>query len=372
MFCSFKGEGTGAVRHMFNNHVLKPEKTPLENSVWGTLRNSGSFCALFKSRLLKAQEYREHPFEVKALDGSKVYCSAPMQAKSADDFKQLEVLDEPSYLVLNGDSSALPLPDNSVDAVITDPPYFDFVHYSELSDFFYAWLKPILEKSNPNFTNENSRREGEVQQREPIVFAQALGNVLLECKRVMKDDAVLAFSFHHSRLDGWLAIYHAIEKAGLSITSVYPVKAEMSTASPKSSNKEPINIDAIFVCKKAFTTSAILVNDNMLWADSQSAYRSLCKRLIAVGRELSEGDKRVIMVSSFLSQCSTAGLSYEQVSEKLAGKELKDLSEYLPELKEVLESTESEKSLSMHSSECEVCISKIKVANSQLLMPVCS
>ncbi|GAB1479932.1 hypothetical protein MASR2M74_25020 [Paracoccaceae bacterium] len=30
LFCSFKGEGTGAVLHMFSNHILKPERTPLE------------------------------------------------------------------------------------------------------------------------------------------------------------------------------------------------------------------------------------------------------------------------------------------------------------------------------------------------------
>lgn len=35
MFCSYKGEGTGAVRPIFSNHILKPERTPLENSVWG-------------------------------------------------------------------------------------------------------------------------------------------------------------------------------------------------------------------------------------------------------------------------------------------------------------------------------------------------
>lgn len=37
---------------------------------------------------------------------------------------------------MNGDSSKLPVPAGTVDAVVTDPPYFDFVHYSELSDFF--------------------------------------------------------------------------------------------------------------------------------------------------------------------------------------------------------------------------------------------
>ncbi|MDR3253853.1 MAG: hypothetical protein LBT07_02680, partial [Endomicrobium sp.] len=46
LFCSFKGEGTGAVRHMFSNHILKPERTPLENSVWGSPQSSGTFSTL--------------------------------------------------------------------------------------------------------------------------------------------------------------------------------------------------------------------------------------------------------------------------------------------------------------------------------------
>src|ERR1019366_2771567 len=52
LFASYKGEGTGAVRHMFSNHVLKPERTPLENSVWGTDKSSGTFSTLFESRLI--------------------------------------------------------------------------------------------------------------------------------------------------------------------------------------------------------------------------------------------------------------------------------------------------------------------------------
>lgn len=36
-----------------------------------------------------------------------------------------------------GTSEYLPVKDNSVDAVITDPPYFDNVMYSETADFYY-------------------------------------------------------------------------------------------------------------------------------------------------------------------------------------------------------------------------------------------
>lgn len=53
LFASFKGEGTGAVRHMFSHHVLKPELMPIEANIWGTSKSSGSFSTLFKSRILK-------------------------------------------------------------------------------------------------------------------------------------------------------------------------------------------------------------------------------------------------------------------------------------------------------------------------------
>src|SRR5437879_9792772 len=65
MFTSFKGEGTGAVRHMFSHHILKPERVPLEANPWGTPKSSGSFSTLFHSRILRALEYRDRPFELR-------------------------------------------------------------------------------------------------------------------------------------------------------------------------------------------------------------------------------------------------------------------------------------------------------------------
>ena len=58
MFASYKGEGTGAVRHMFAHHILKPERTPIEANLWGTSKSSGSFSGLFRGRISKAIEYR--------------------------------------------------------------------------------------------------------------------------------------------------------------------------------------------------------------------------------------------------------------------------------------------------------------------------
>ena len=41
-------------------------------------------------------------------------------------------------------ATELPFPDNYFDAVFTDPPYYDNVPYSYLSDFFYVWLKRAI------------------------------------------------------------------------------------------------------------------------------------------------------------------------------------------------------------------------------------
>src|SRR5208283_4479901 len=69
IFASYKGEGTGAVRHMFSHHILKPERMPIEANVWGTPKSSGSFTNLFRSRLLRAIEYRRAPTEVNGSAG---------------------------------------------------------------------------------------------------------------------------------------------------------------------------------------------------------------------------------------------------------------------------------------------------------------
>jgi hypothetical protein len=64
LFASFKGEGTGAVRHMFANHVLKPELMPIEANIWGTPKSSGAFSCLYRTRVERALDYKSEPTEV--------------------------------------------------------------------------------------------------------------------------------------------------------------------------------------------------------------------------------------------------------------------------------------------------------------------
>jgi len=338
LFCSFKGEGTGAVRHMFSNHILKPERTPLENSVWGTDKSSGTFCSLFESRLMRAKLYLDAPFEValnKGLFGGpsearKVTCSDPIYARHAESWDEL-TRTEQGVLILNGDSSHLPIPDCSVDAVVTDPPYFDFVHYSELSDFFFAWLSPVLKDRYPWFNQRDSSGPGEVQHKDPRTFARQLSFVFKECHRVLKEGGVLAFSFHHSREEGWAAIHEAVISAGFQVVAAHPVHAELRGSSPKSASKSPISLDAIIVCCKARETRAAAFDfERIVTIVLESS-----DILSAAGMDISAADRFVIAASQALIPASSEMLSFEEMAERL--ERLRKIVSGMPALNSVAE-----------------------------------
>jgi putative DNA methylase len=320
MFCSFKGKGTGAVRHMFSHHVLKPERTPLENSVWGTEKASGTFSSLFESRLLRAKRYLDDPFEVIVNAGllkgmgrpGRITSSAPIDISQHSSWDEL-VTAGSGTLILNGDSARLPIPDRSIDAIVTDPPYFDFVHYSELSDFFFAWLAPALRDRLAWFDREDSSDPGEVQNADPRIFGHQIARVFLECSRVLKEDGIIAFTFHHSRAEGWAAIHDATCAAGLQIVAAHPVHAELRAASPKSAAKDPISLDSILVCRKR--------SSEMLPCYEQRAVITktigLAKILSESGIRLSCADLFVIAASQALAASSAGRLSFEEMQSRL-------------------------------------------------------
>lgn len=295
-FCSYKGEGTGAVRPVFSNHILKPERTPLENSVWGYSNSSGCFSGLFQTRLLKAKEYLDKPFELKINEKNskceKVVASNQLKPVICNSWDELAKLHH-AALILNGDSSDLPIPDGAVDFVVTDPPYFDFIHYSELSDFFYAWLSPMLKLDYPFFVPNTSGRENEVQQTDATKFSKRLGHVFSECNRILKPNGKLVFSFHHSRAEGWIAIANAIKQAGFFVNECFPVHAELMASAPKAGAKEPISLDAIIVCGKqhATTTEELSI---------KCAQSCICE-MKAYEKQLSKLDIFVICASQCLS-----------------------------------------------------------------------
>ncbi|MCC5847878.1 MAG: hypothetical protein JJU29_07265 [Verrucomicrobia bacterium] len=299
LFASFKGEGTGAVRHMFSHHVLKPEMMPIEANMWGTRKSSGSFSTLFRSRILNALAYKADPTELLLNSGMSHKIGGinrPLSVKVSKDFA-LPRCSENTAFLRQGDSSCTNIPDNCVDVVVTDPPFFDNVHYSELADFFYYWINQIIGHSDA----ETTRQEAEVQDTNPLHFTNKLTSVFAECNRVLKKAGVLVFTYHHSRHEGWTSVHRAIRHAGFVCTQAYPIKAEMSVSMPLKQAKSPIHLDLILLCKKDHEVDeqhAIPANIQSATLQAQDQVSALKSNDIAV----SLGDAKVILMGRLLCE----------------------------------------------------------------------
>jgi putative DNA methylase len=122
--------------------------------------------------------------------------------------------------------------------------------------------------------------------------------VFAECHRVLKDDGLLVFTYHHSREEGWRALADAIIGAGFYVVNTHPVKAEMSVATPKFQAKEPIQLDIIVVCRKRAGSPG---SKRPSPAEALDRARAKLQRLAACGFKLSRNDRRITVVGQLLT-----------------------------------------------------------------------
>lgn len=321
MFASYKGEGTGAVRHMFSHHILKPERMPIEANLWGTPQSSGAFSTLYRSRLLRAVDYREKPFEIAVETGpsgrpkaERVYRLSPPIGREIARKYPAKGLAPGAICLSCGSSAKTDLPDGSVDLVVTDPPFFDNVHYSELADFFHVWQEEYF--GNGKRKSPTTRHVEEVQDTDAGAFAAKLQSVFAECHRVLRDGGRMVFSYHHSREDGWSSIAEAVLGAGFSLVQAQPVKAEMSVAAPKNQAKEPIDLDILMVCKKRSDDTREAAETGAAFKAAIALATEKVARFNKTQRRLSRNDVRVVLLSQLLVELS-AGRDAQGVEKAL-------------------------------------------------------
>lgn len=313
MFCSFKGEGTGAVRHMFSHHVLKPERTPLEAHPWGTPKSSGSFSTLFKSRLLRAHNYKTNPHDI--------VCEENVAARRHGLSARLSEVDTDRWEVVTADSACLKYRDNSFDLVITDPPYFDNVHYSELADFFHSWLKPLRPFPEYNAEVDSTRSAAEAQSTDAEHFREAMERILSESARVLKQTGCMVFSFHHGDSETWMSLCQALRRAGLVVTAIQPVKAEMSTSSTKRGSNAPNNLDSLVVCRPSESVLTCIGNSvDGAFATALARLKEIRRSGVLVG----EGDVRSVVAGSIIALSTMPGCEDDAAALLMRAREMAD------------------------------------------------
>ncbi|MBO7412005.1 MAG: DUF1156 domain-containing protein, partial [Ottowia sp.] len=149
------------------------------------------------------------------------------------------------------------LPDATLDLVITDPPFGGLLHYSELSDFFYVWLRLALKDKYPDiFGAEYTPKSLEAvanKAREPEdpngFYQRLLTQCWREAHRVLKPGGILAFTFHHSEDKPWVAVLESLFDAGYYLEATYPIRSDETKGTGEFGSKS-IEYDIIHVCRK--------------------------------------------------------------------------------------------------------------------------
>ncbi|MFZ5805016.1 MAG: DUF1156 domain-containing protein [Acidobacteriota bacterium] len=165
----------------------------------------------------------------------------------------------PIPTVHHGSATALPYPDNFFDAVLTDPPYYDNVPYSDLSDFFYVWLKrtigdlypdlfatPLTPKSEEMVADASKANGMENALRR---FEQMLTQAFAEIRRVLRPDGIAVIVFAHKTTAAWETVINALLDAGLYMTASWPIHTEMQ-ARLRAQESAALASSIYMVCRK--------------------------------------------------------------------------------------------------------------------------
>lgn len=143
-----------------------------------------------------------------------------------------------------GDACNLPLPDQSAKVWFTDPPYYDSVPYADLADFFFCWMRranPIdlsfrdtfdesnvlTPKAQECVWNQSYASEG--RPKDADFFENCVSVAFREGRRTLEADGIGCVVFAHKSTDGWEALLSGMIRAGLSITSSWPIQTEMKS-----------------------------------------------------------------------------------------------------------------------------------------------
>jgi putative DNA methylase len=139
---------------------------------------------------------------------------------------------------------ALPYRDASVDAVITDPPYYDMIEYADASDLFYVWLKRVLFDIEPDLFSDQAAdaKDGLQNKDDEIIvrrvhepgrirhdqdfYENSLSKAFAETRRVLRPDGHLVVVFGHSDPEAWRRLLGALHDAGFVVTSSWPSRTE--------------------------------------------------------------------------------------------------------------------------------------------------
>jgi adenine-specific DNA methylase len=249
------------------------------------------------------------------------------------------------------DARELHLPDESSNVLFTDPPYYDSIPYSDLSDFFYVWIKRALPKGHPLMRDPfdpTSSLTPKIQElvvdeakkvdghpKDKLFWQQGMTKAFVESRRILRPDGVGCVVFAHKTTEGWEALLEAMTKGGWVITGSWPITTERA-ARVRARDSAALASSIHLVCRPRQQEAGI--------GDWSNILRELPK---SIGSWMERLDKEGIHGADLVFSCIGPALElfsrYEYV-ETPEGRKV-ELAEYLEKVWEVVGRTALEQVL---------------------------
>ena len=241
---------------LFSIHSYRHISRPVEINPWLDNIGRGTFLNAL-NKIEKAIAFAKAPADPDLAGGRRPSNqSVGRQISSVGTTPQSLFAGDYSAVIKTSSSAELKeIPDGAVDLILTDPPYFDNLSYSELSDFYLAWHQVLGVATGPY---KNALRSAPIQKSLVVrskdesaieVYCKELSEIFAECKRVLRPDGICVFTYHHRSADAWLSLGYALANSGLRCTSVVPMRGEGQGG--LHSYEGTLKWDAVLVCRHA-------------------------------------------------------------------------------------------------------------------------
>ena len=244
-------KASAQINDFFKTNSFDAPQEPAENNAWGVAQGGRTFRGMI-DMVERGIEYANAPIE-RYIDGDSVKKTKPFRTPignnasvSQDDARDL------SY-------------ENEFDAVITDPPYYDNIIYSEISNLFYVWLRLVLREEYEFFEPESAPRAESIvanpaENKDVDTFERELKQAFGTIETALKPNGALVFTYHHSDSESWGELLTALCEVGFEVTATYPVTADLSKHPTKIGAGDSVSFDIIIVARPASKRTAISWN----------------------------------------------------------------------------------------------------------------
>lgn len=271
MMCAYAGDWR-RLTPLFSIRAYRHIARPVEINPWLTRNGRGTFPNAVRSIERAVAAFKEHRIASSALYEQPLSYHAGRSEVVCRDAQSMPDID-----------------DSSIDLVLTDPPYLDYIAYSELGHFFSSWMNRFglidgnsVERFPAGQLAATGRTKGDGKR-----FARKLSSIFEELARKLKANGRFVFTYQNLDGRGWKAIRTALAKGGFIPIAAFPLYGENGSRLHKRSNS--ISWDCVVVCRKSAPLSNFRISRQDRAAGAEFAADWMA-RLHAEGLPFGDGD----------------------------------------------------------------------------------